>query len=238
MEDFWSDEFNYNGMPESTKWNYDVGGDGWGNNELQYYTERDTMNAVVRNGLLHITARPALKEKNNFTSARLVTRGKQHFKYGKIEVSAKLPVGRGTWPAIWMLGENIQTAGWPLCGEIDIMEHVGYMPDSVFGSVHTETYNHVKGTQKTKGIYMANPSTGFHKYGIEWSEEQIIFSIDDIAYLQFSNEHKTKKEWPFDQPFYLLLNVAVGGNWGGAKGIDATVFPATMEVDYVRVYKK
>jgi beta-glucanase (GH16 family) len=176
--------------------------------------------------------------KNPYKSARLVTKGKQHFQYGRIEVRARLASGRGIWPAIWMLGTNIKEAGWPLCGEIDIMEHVGYMPDSIFASVHTESYNHVKGTQKTKGIYLADPYTDFHTYSIEWDAEQISFFLNQQLYLQFRNEHNTVKEWPFSQPFFLLLNVAVGGNWGAVKGIDPDIFPATMEVDYVRVYTK
>lgn len=234
----WSDEFNNNGLPDSTKWSYETGGHGWGNNELQAYTASDTSTAFVKRGILHIRASAMKDAKNPYKSARLVTRGKQHFQYGRIDVRAKLAAGRGAWPDIWMLGTNIKEAGWPLCGEIDIMEHVGYMPDSIFASVHTESYNHVKGTQKTKGIYLADPYTAFHEYSIQWSADSITFYLDQQPYLRFHNEHKTVKEWPFSQPFFLLLNVAVGGNWGAVKGIDPSVFPATMQVDYVRVYTK
>jgi len=234
----WSDEFNYKGLPDSTKWNYDVGGHGWGNNELQYYTEKDTLNAIVKGGYLNIIARKQIKENKQYTSARILTKNKADFKYGKIEVQAKLPAGRGTWPAIWMLGKNIDNAGWPLCGEIDIMEHVGYNKDSIFGTIHTESYNHIKGTQKMKGIFIDKPYDSFHVFSIEWTPEKIDFMMDGVVYNHIVNEHLTTNEWPFDQPFYLIMNLAIGGGWGGKKGIDETVFPAVMQIDYVRVYKK
>lgn len=233
----WSDEFNYTGLPDATKWGYDVGGKGWGNNELQYYTNADTSNALVKNGVLSITARKSKFENRDYTSARLLTKGKAEWTYGRIEVRAKLPKGRGTWPAIWMLGSNIETAGWPKCGEIDIMEHVGYDPDTLVGTIHTQAYNHVKGTQKSKKIFIKNPYTEFHVYAVDWTPEKMDFLLDGYVYLSIANEHKTVNEWPFDKPEYLLLNVAVGGNWGGAKGIDESVFPAKMEVDYVRVFQ-
>ncbi|WP_028668138.1 family 16 glycosylhydrolase [Runella zeae] len=231
------DEFNYAGLPNAAKWGYDVGGNGWGNNELQFYTEADTSNAVVKNGILTITARKQKHENRDYTSARLVTRDKGEWKYGRIEIKAKLPKGRGTWPAIWMLGNDIKQVGWPKCGEIDIMEHVGYDPDTLVGTIHTQAYNHVKGTQKSKKIFIKNPYTEFHIYAIDWTSEKMDFLLDGKVYLSIPNEHKTTNEWPFDKPHYLLLNIAVGGNWGGAKGIDETVFPAKMEVDYVRVYQ-
>jgi beta-glucanase (GH16 family)/glycerophosphoryl diester phosphodiesterase len=234
----WSEEFNFSGLPDSSKWSYSTGGHGWGNNELQYYTDRDTLNANVEAGVLKIIARKQTKENRQYTSARLLTEDKAEFTYGKIEVSAKLPAGRGTWPAIWMLGKNRLEAGWPLCGEIDIMEHVGFNKDSVFGTVHTEAYNHMKGTQKGKGIFISNPYSGFHKYSIEWSPEKIDFIVDGKVYNTILNEHLTEKEWPFDQPFYLILNIAVGGSWGGQKGIDENIFPAVMEIDYVRVFQQ
>ncbi len=233
----WGDEFNYSGSPDSSKWKLDFGGHGWGNNELQYYTNKDTQNAVVRNGLLVITARKQDKENRNYTSAKLLTRGIREFQYGRIEVHAKLPAGRGTWPAIWMLGTNSKQVGWPDCGEIDIMEHVGYNKDSLFGTVHSGTYNHVKGTQKGKGIFIAEPYTKFHTYAIDWSSEQIDFLLDGKVYYTVKNEHLTTKEWPFNQPFYLILNLAIGGGWGGKMGVDNSIFPAVMEVDYVRVYQ-
>lgn len=233
----WSDEFNYNGLPDTTRWGYEVGGHGWGNNELQYYTKADTSNIFVKNGKLFITARKAEIEGKRFSSARLVTKGKAEWTYGKIEINAKLPPGRGLWPASWMLGSNINEVGWPESGEIDIMEHVGFSRDSIFGTVHTSAYNHLKGTQKGTTAPIKNPYTRFHTYSIEWTPEKIDFMLDQKVYYTVVNEHKTNAEWPFDRPFYLLLNIAVGGNLGGMKGVDEEVFPAVMEVDYVRVYQ-
>jgi beta-glucanase (GH16 family) len=233
----WADEFNYKGLPDSTKWNYEVGGQGWGNNELQFYTANDSSNAFVQKGTLKIKALKQNKENRAYTSARLVTKGKAEFTYGKIEIRAKLPSGKGVWPAIWMLGKNIEQAGWPTCGEIDIMEHVGYMPDSVFGTIHTEAYNHMKGTQKGKGIFIKNPYTQFHIYTIDWTPEKIDFMVDGKLYNQIKNEHLTTKEWAFDQPFYLIMNLAIGGNWGGKMGVDDSICPAVMELDYVRIFK-
>ena len=233
----WSDEFNYSGLPDSTKWGYEVGGNGWGNNELQYYTKADTNNAMVKNGVLSIIARKEKRDKKDYTSARMLTKGKADWTYGRIEFRAKLAKGRGTWPAGWTLGSNIKEAGWPLCGEIDIMEHVGYDPDTIVGSVHTKSYNHVKGTQKSKRLFIKDPYTTFHTYAIEWTAEKMDFLLDNDVYLTIQNEHKTSAEWPFDKPQYILLNLAVGGNWGGKMGVDETIFPVAMEVDYVRVFQ-
>jgi len=234
----WSDEFNNNGLPDSSKWNYETGGNGWGNNELEYYTDHNIENARVENGFLNITAKKQKTGKNLYTSARLTTKNKANFQYGKIEVRAKLPAGRGTWPAVWMLGNNINEVGWPACGEIDIMEHVGYEKDSIHGTVHTEAYNHVKGTQRGKAVFISNPYDSFHNFSIEWTPEKIDFLMDGQQYFQFVNEHLTTKEWPFSQPFYLIMNLAIGGGWGGKMGVDETIFPATMQVDYVRVFQK
>lgn len=232
----WSEEFNYNGLPDSSKWSYEVGGHGWGNNELQYYTDAALTNTEVSNGSLKLKALRQKMHDREYTSARLVTKGKAEFTYGKIEIRAKLPPGRGLWPAVWMLGTNIGAVNWPECGEIDIMEHVGFEKDSVFGTVHTKAYNHMRGTQKGKKIFIANPYDSYHLYSIEWTPERIDFFLDNILYNHIQNEHKTTAEWPFDSSFYLLLNIAVGGNLGGKEGVDSTAFPATMEVDYVRVY--
>lgn len=233
----WKDEFNYTGLPDSSKWNYDVGGDGWGNNELQYYTKADTTNAKVKNGVLIINAIKQKKENNNYTSARLVTKHKGDWLYGRIEVKAKLPAGRGMWPAIWMLPTDWAYGGWPESGEIDIMENVGYMPDSVFSSVHTKSFNHMLRTQTTKGFYLNDLSQQFHVYAAEWYNDHIDFFVDDNKFLTFKNTGKGFAEWPFDKRFHLILNVAVGGNWGAVKGVDATIQSAAMEVEYVRVYK-
>jgi beta-glucanase (GH16 family)/glycerophosphoryl diester phosphodiesterase len=234
----WSEEFNYTGLPDENKWSYETGGHGWGNNELQFYTAKDSTNAWVQNGVLRITAANKKVDKNDYTSARLVTKGKAEFSYGRIEVSAKLPAGRGLWPAIWMLPGDIKTSGWPAGGEIDIMEHVGYERDTVLGTVHTEAYNHVKNTQRGKKIFIESPYDKFHLFAIEWTKDYIDFFVDDKQYLRFNNENKTNAEWPFNKPFYLVLNIAVGGNLGGQKGVDRDAFPAAMEVDYVRVYQK
>ncbi len=234
----WADEFNYNGLPDSSKWSYDVGGKGWGNNELQYYTNADTNNAKVYNGILQIIARKTLKGNNAYTSARLVTKNKGDWKYGKIEVSAKLPAGRGLWPAIWMLPTDWNYGSWPKSGEIDIMENVGFKPDSIFCSIHTESFNHIIGTQKTKGIKIINPYTSFHLYAIEWDQKKIDFLLDNSVVFTYFNSGNGYKEWPFNKRFHLLLNIAVGGNWGGQHGIDESIFPAKMLIDYVRVYQK
>lgn len=232
----WSDEFNYTGLPDSAKWTYDVGGNGWGNNELEYYTNASLANASVSNGTLKIKAIHEHKDGREYTSARLLTKGKKEFTYGKIEIRAKLPAGIGLWPAIWMLGADASKVGWPLCGEIDIMEHVGYEKDSILGTIHTKAYNHIIGTQKSKKIYIENPYGEFHLYSIEWTPEKIDFFMDNKLYNHFENEHKTMAEWPFDKPFFLIMNIAVGGALGGKMGVDESAFPATMEVDYVRVY--
>jgi len=234
----WSDEFNTNGLPDTDKWGYDVGGNGWGNRELQYYTKADSNNAIVKNGKLTITARKENREQNTYTSARLVTKEKGDWAYGRVEVSAKLPVGRGVWPAIWMLPTEWKYGGWPASGEIDIMENVGYNPDTVFSSVHTKSFNHVAGTQKTKGLFLGDAGTNFHLYAVEWNKEQIDFFVDDRLFFSFKNTGKGFEEWPFDQKFHLLLNIAVGGNWGGLKGVDEQLDKAVMEVDYVRVFQK
>lgn len=234
----WSDEFLYEGLPDASKWSYQSGGGGWGNNERQFYTDADTNNAVVRKGRLNIIVLKQTRENHDYTSARLVTRGKASWTYGRIEARIKLPEGKGLWPAFWMLGDAINKTGWPDCGEIDIMEHVGYQPDSSWGTVHTKAFNHIKGTQKGSKTYLAHPYDRFHVYAIEWTPENIRFFVDDKPFFQFNNQHKSFAEWPFDSPAYIVLNVAVGGNLGGKEGIDQAAFPATMQVDYVRVFQK
>ena len=235
----WSDEFEYVGLPDETKWSYDVGGHGWGNQELQYYTEGK--NATVDNGLLTIEARKEAYEGKDYTSARLISKGKGDFLYGKIEVMAKLPPGKGTWSAIWMLPTDWKYGGWPASGEIDIMEHVGYDPGVIHGTVHTDRFNHMKRTEKGKSLQVNEANESFHKYSIEWLPNRIDFYIDDQLYNTFEPGKilgcPEYKEWPFDEKFHLLLNIAVGGTWGGAEGIDESIYPQKMEVDYVRVYQ-
>jgi len=234
----WADEFDYEGLPDEDKWGYDVGsgGNGWGNNELQFYTEKRIENIRVGDGLLTITAINEEHEGLAYTSARLVSRGKADFLYGRFEVRAKVPQGVGTWPAVWMLPTDWKYGGWPASGEIDILEHVGYDQDVVHISVHTEAYNHVIGTQKTSTKKIENATTDFHRYRVDWTPAYIRGYVDDVQIFNFQNEGKGYKVWPFDQQFHWLINLAVGGNWGGQKGVDKTAFPARMEVDYVRVY--
>lgn len=232
----WSDEFDYEGFPQQDKWHYDTGGHGWGNNELQYYTEKDPDNVKVENGHLIITARKENYQGNAYTSCKLTTQGKADWQYGRFEIRAKLPSGKGTWPAIWML-PHVEKLDWPRDGEIDIMEHVGFDPGRVHGTVHTEAYNHTKGTQKGGQIMVADAQETFHEYAIEWTPEKIDWFLDDQKYHTFENERTGQAAWPFDKPFYLILNLAVGGNWGGAQGVDENIWPQSMEVDYVRVYK-
>jgi beta-glucanase (GH16 family) len=232
----WSDEFNYTGLPDSSKWNYDVGGDGWGNHELEYYTKARLENARVENGNLIIEAHKEKFEGGNYTSARLVTKGKADWKYGRIEVRAKLPKGLSTWPAIWMLGSTTPLK-WPDDGEIDIMEHVGYDPGAVHASVHCKKYNHVIHTQKTAITQVPDFADAFHVYAVEWDEAHISIFVDDKKYFTFTNEHSSYDAWPFDQKMHLLLNLAIGGDWGGQKGVDNSIFPVKMLVDYVRVYE-
>ena len=232
----WSDDFSYSGLPDSTKWNYDVGGHGWGNNELQFYTKQRSENARVEKGYLIIEARKEPWEGKNYTSARLVTKGKGDWQYGKIEVSARLPKGLGTWPAIWMLASTAPF-NWPDDGEIDIMEHVGYNQGFIHGSIHSKKYNHVIGTQKTDTIKVEDCSEKFHVYGVEWSKDSVKVSVDEKEFFKFANEHSGYDAWPFDNKMHLLLNIAVGGNWGGQKGVDENIWPQKMEIDYVRVYQ-
>lgn len=231
----WSDEFNYRGLPDSSKWSYDTGGDGWGNNELEFYTSHRKENARVENGNLIIEARKEQWQNRKYTSARLVTKGKGDWKYGRIEVRAKLPKGLGSWPAIWMLGSTTPLK-WPDDGEIDIMEHVGYDPGAIHASTHSKKYNHVIGTQKTAITNVPDFADAFHVYAVEWNADSIRIFVDNKKYFSFANEHSGYDAWPFDNPMYLLLNVAVGGNWGGKKGVDNASFPQRMLVDYVRVY--
>jgi len=233
----WVDEFEANGAPDSTKWSYDLGDHGWGNNELQEYTH-ELKNARVENGILIIEAQSDPDKPKGYTSARLVTKGNAAWKYGYFEIKAKLPTGVGTWPAIWMLPEQNTYGGWPRSGEIDIMEHVGYDPGNVHGTVHTEAFNHSIGTQVGKIKSVPDFNTEFHTYAIDWTADKIDFYIDDEKYFTFEKSAGDYKQWPFDQPFHLILNIAVGGNWGGQKGVDPTIWPQLMQVDYVRIYEK
>lgn len=240
----WADEFNYAGLPDPTKWGYDVGGHGWGNNELQFYTEQRKENARVERGILLIEARRENWKSSKYTSARLHSKGKGDWTYGRFEIRAKLPTGRGTWPAIWML-PSLKTygdGGWPDNGEIDVMEHVGFDPDVVHGSVHTKAYHHSIGTHKSAKMNVPSARKTFNVFAVEWDPKEIRWYINGKHYFTFPNEKLTQttadhKQWPFDKPFHLVLNLAVGGNWGGLKGVDESIWPQRLEIDYVRVYR-
>lgn len=232
----WRDEFDYTGAPDPAKWGYDIGGHGWGNNELQYYTD-STDNAFVADGVLTIAARKEKKEGRDYTSARVISKGKGDFLYGRFEIRAKLPSGKGTWPALWMLPTDQAYGGWPKSGEIDIMEHVGYDPNRVHITMHTEAYYFQINTQKTATKVIDGAMSQFHLYRVDWMPDTIRGYIDDALVLEFPNEGNGYKVWPFDRRFHLLMNIAVGGDWGGKEGVDDTAFPASMQVDYVRVYR-
>jgi beta-glucanase (GH16 family) len=235
-EPFWYDEFDYSGLPDPTKWGYDLGAGGWGNNELQFYTD-SLRNASVANGVLTITAIREDHLGSQYTSARLVSRKKGDILYGRVEARAKLPAGVGTWPAIWMLPTDWEYGGWPSSGEIDIMEHVGYDQDMVHMSTHCEAYYWVLGNQKTAKKKVDGATTSFHLYRVDWTPYAIRGYIDDQLVFTSFNEGTGYKAWPFDKRFHVILNIAVGGGWGGQQGIDENAFPASMEIDYVRFYR-
>jgi beta-glucanase (GH16 family) len=233
----WSDEFDGSSVNQDY-WNFDTGATGWGNNELQEYT--NGANAEVTGGKLIITA---LKVNDNmqtgsYTSSRLNSKVKKEFRYGRMEFRAKLPSGRGIWPALWMLGSNFSSAGWPACGELDIMEYVGYQPNTVYSTVHCPAGYGATGNGSS--MTLATCEEEFHNYGLIWTEKKMIFYVDtpDNVIHTYAPAVKTPENWPFDQPAFFILNIAVGGNWGGAQGIDNSIFPQTMEVDYVRVYQE
>lgn len=228
----WADEFNEDGAPDVSKWGYDIGAGGWGNNEPQFYTSRPE-NARVENGVLKITAKKENYEGAPFTSARINTQGKFSFKYGKVEVRAKLPEGGGTWPAIWMLGANFQSLGWPASGEIDIMEHKGNEPGKIHSAIHTPSSY---GATINSGSQTVSNVTGeFHVYAVEWTSQKIAFSVDGVVHYTYMPAVKNSSTWPFDAPQFIILNVAMGGNFGG--NIDPDFTAGTMEIDYVRVYQ-
>lgn len=233
----WSDEFDGTSV-NMDFWTFETGAGGWGNNELQNYTNGD--NAEVVDGNLIITARKVNDntQPGSYTSTRMITKGKQEFEYGRMEIRANLPEGTGIWPAIWMLGGNINTVGWPACGEIDIMEYVGYNPNVVHSTVHTPSgYG---GGGNGNSIIVETCEEEFHVYGLIWTADEMIFYVDtpDNVVHIYSPEVKTAANWPFDQTAFFILNIAVGGNWGGAQGIDNSIFPQTMEIDYVRVFQE
>ena len=252
----WSDEFDYSGLPDPKKWNREVGR--IRNQELQYYTENQRKNARVEDHRLIIEAHRENCEDAQYTSASLVTLGKQSWLYGRLEARAKLPSARGVWPAFWTLGENIESVDWPACGEIDILEFVGHEPSptGIYGNIHygktthhafckprdLSNYDKKPSTEAlqfhSKGFHlMPDATTAFHVYAVEWYPDHIDFFVDDQCYLTYSKSDSVDGSWPFDKPHYLTLNLAIGGNWGGEKGVDETAFPQRYEIDYVRVYQ-
>lgn len=208
---------------------YDLGNsNGWGNNEEQYYTNR-TQNAVVSNGTLKINLIKEAYQGYNYTSARLLSKGKYSMKYGKVEIRAKIPSGGGTWPALWMLGDNIDSVGWPACGEIDVMEHVGNQLNKIYGTLHYTGRS--GGNADGASVMIPNATTEFHIYSMEWNESTIKIYVDNQLFFTYNNNPNS----PFNQNFFFIMNVAMGGNFGGT--IDPNVTNATMEVDYIRVYQ-
>ena len=243
----WHDEFDSDAIDEQ-KWNKLLWKPGWVNNELQAYTDRDT-NLFIRDGRLVIrgliepgyagTDHTGTDYNADFTSGRMNTVGLATWTYGRFDIRARVPKGRGSWPAIWMLGANISTAGWPHCGEIDIMEHVGYDDGNIHASIHTTDYNHMIGTQRSGQVTVQTATDSFHVYSLEWDSTYIRYMVNNDPYFFIYNDSNgNENRWPFDNPHYMILNLAIGGDWGGVQGIDNSAFPMEMEVDFVRAFKK
>lgn len=233
----WSEEFDKDGLPDSTKWGYDVGGNGWGNNELEYYTNARLENARVVNGNLIIEARKESFSGRNYTSARLLTKNKAQWTYGKFDIKAKLPKGTGMWPAIWLLSAN-DPLHWPDDGELDIMEEVGFNQNVIYGTAHNKLYNGANGQQKGGNTLVPDADNAFHIYSLEWTTNQVVWSVDSVPYFTYADPGLGFGGWPYANDFFMILNIAVGGNWGGQKGVDDSIFPQQMVIDYVRVYQK
>jgi len=228
----WSDDFNGTELNEKD-WSFELGDGcpalcGWGNKERQIYTKR---NHRLENGMLFIQAR---KENDRYTSMRISSKGKKEFQYGRFEIRAKLAVGEGVWPAFWLLGSNIDEVGWPLSGEIDVLEYVGRAPQEIFTTLHTQDKN--SDFANTKTTHIPKIEEGFHVYAAEWDAESIAFFVDGVKVYTFAPKERTAAIWPFDQPFYLLLNLAIGGHFGGPE-VDDAIFPQEFIVDYIRVYQ-
>lgn len=223
----WSDEFDTDGAPDAANWTYDLGAGGWGNGEAQTYTD-NAENVIVEGGVLKITAKA---DGGSYTSARLKTQGLQSFKYGRIDVRAKLPASQGTWPAIWMLGDSFSTVGWPRCGEIDIMEQTGADKNTSLGTLHWFDEGSSSNASYGETTAVANASTEFHVYSLEWDDTSLKILVDDVQFFEMSNDAAL----PFNDNFFVILNIAMGGSLGGT--IDPAFTEDTMEIDYVRVYQ-
>jgi beta-glucanase (GH16 family) len=230
----WHDEFSEGPAPSPARWNYEHGL--LRNHELQYYTVDRRENARVDDGQLVITGRREPWEGAGYTSASLTTKGKFEFTYGKVEIRAKIPTGRGTWPALWMLGDQAK-ARWPHCGEIDLMENVGWDPLKLHFTVHTGAFNHVLKTQRGTTIELEKPWGDFHRYGLIWTHERLEFFFDGEKVYEFANDGQGPEHWPFDSPQFLIVNLALGGAWGGRMGVDDSIFPVEFRVDYARVWQ-
>ncbi len=225
----WHEEFNTDGKPNPALWGYDLGNNGgWGNSELEYYTDR-TDNVEVSGGTLKIKLKKENYMGSAYTSARILTLNKFSFKYGKIEIRAKMPSGSGTWPAIWAMGDDIATNPWPGCGEIDIVEHLGRDLNKIYGTVHYP--GHSGGNSLGGTTLISNATTEFHRYGLDWSATAIKFMVDDVVYFTVPNDNSI----PFNHKFFIIMNVAMGGNFGGA--VDPAFSNGQMEVDYIRLYQ-
>ena len=235
----WSDEFTgrARSSPDLSKWGYDLGGGGWGNHELEEYTS--SIDNVFLDGRGHLAIRALRSESGKFTSGRLKTQTRFEVQYGRIAARIKIPSGQGIWPAFWMLGSNISERGWPTCGEIDIMENKGNEPSIIHGTVHGPGYSGVKGITAQASLGpKAHFRDRFHVFAVEWSPESIVFSLDGAPYATVRRESwPISSQWVFDQPFFLVINTAVGGDWSG-KPDSTTSFPQTMLVDWVRVWKR
>jgi beta-glucanase (GH16 family) len=235
----WNDEFNGTAL-DLTSWGFDVGGSGWGNNELQYYTNNRPENIYLSNGNLVIQAKKEAFSGKEYTSSRILTKGKREFTFGRIDIRAKLPVAKGLWPALWMLGKKIDQTNWPSCGEIDIMELVGTNPNKVHGTLHWASASSST-TRVQYGTAYTLPSgtfaDKFHVFTTIWSADNVEILMDDISYYKFNRSNVGAAAYPFNEPFFLIFNVAVGGDWPGSPDA-STTFPQQMVVDYVRVFKK
>lgn len=235
----WNDEFDIDGLPDPSKWSFDVKGPGWVNDELQSYTDKRIENCRVENGKLIIEARKDNFNGNAYSSARVKTEGKGDWLYGKVVVRAKLPKGRGTWPAIWMMPTDNKYGSWPNSGEIDIMEKVGHEPNVIHSSMHSKNMNFMNGKMRTTHKYVSGVEDSFHDYILIWNESGISVSVDDITIASWKTDpYASWEDWPWNNRFHLILNIAVGGSWGGQQGIDDSIWPQKMEVEYVRVYQK
>lgn len=241
----WADEFETDGLPDPARWAYDTSRNAQGcyNDELQYYSAARMENTRITNGKLIIEARIDSQDiktlpdwgGQKYSSARLMTKDKASWEYGYIDVRAKLPCGTGLWPAIWMLPQN--GGKWPDDGEIDIMEYVGFQSDTFHATIHTQNYNHIIGTQVGKQINIDGACGAFQTHSLLWTPERISVAVNGAPYFIYDNDGKGQGGWPFDDPFYLIFNIAVGGSWGGLQGVSDAAFPAQMEIDYIRVYQ-